>query len=157
MQGGAGGNLWEANLGPNQGNYRLRWVPGSGDEPGKYVIQKGQGSSAAEYKWVDVGAMYLPGNKMNGANRKELASWLNSEIGWIKTKPESQFNFEIDPDLDTEAEVVEGGNEDGSIDFVPDKSTPKKQTQSRFSFDKPSSGYISKNKSPRENLDIINN
>ena len=124
MASGTEGNLWEANLGPSTGNYRLRWFPGEGDKGGIYKIQKGQGSSSAEYKWVDIDGFNVPGGKMNGANRKELAAWLNSEIGWIKTKPESQYNFEINPDLDIEAEETA---EQKEIDYVPETVEDKKK------------------------------
>ena len=119
-------NVWEQNLGPGKGSYRVKWDA----DNRQFVVQKSQNTSRGVMDWVEQDNYAVPKGKLSGDSRRELYKWLNGEIGWITTVPESKLpEFKLPDELNVEGDPQggEGGNEDGSIDFVPTSIEDKKK------------------------------
>ena len=92
--------IWEANLGPgsgkSSGNYKLIWD----SKEKEFQVQKGQGSSAGDYRWVIQDSLPFPDtNKFYKEDRQELLNFLEKEIGWIQNRQTS--NIEVDEQFDS--------------------------------------------------------
>lgn len=119
-------NVWEQNLGPGKGSYRVKWDA----DNRQFVVQKSQNTSRGVMDWVEQDNYAVPKGKLSGDSRRELYKWLNGEIGWITTVPESKLpELKLPDELNVEGDPQgeEGGNEDGSIDYVPTSIEDKKK------------------------------
>ena len=115
--------VWEQNLGPGKGSYRVRW---DADES-RFTVEKSQNTSQGVLQWVEQDNLPIPKGTLSGDSRRELAQWLNGEIGWITTVPESKFDFVLPEELDIPGDEIASTNDDGSIDYVPETIKDKKK------------------------------
>ena len=142
--------IWEANLGPgsgkSSGNYRLVW-----DSTEKeFQVQKGQGSSAGDYRWVIQDSLPFPNtNKFYKEDRQELLNFLEKEIGWIQNRQTS--NIEVDEQFGAKpADVIE------EIEYDPDKDTTVESDATNINITGIPSGEDARNFGKEVRKNILN-
>jgi hypothetical protein len=140
-------NIWEANLGPNLGNYRLVWDANSKE----FQVQKGQGSSAGDYRWVIQDSISFPdSDKFYKEDRQQLSSFLEREIGWIKNRSQGS-NITVDDKFGTKpADVIE------EIEFNPDEDITVKSDATNINITGIPSGEDARNLGKEVRKNILN-
>ena len=142
--------IWEANLGPgsgkSSGNYRLVWD----SKEKEFQVQKGQGSSAGDYRWVIQDSLPFPDtNKFYKEDRQELLNFLEKEIGWIQNRQTS--NIEVGEQFDSKpADVIE------EIEYDPDKDINVKSDATNINITGVPSGEDAKNFGKEVRKNILN-